>query len=841
MSGIRRRLRTGVFLLRFGLTGAPTLLEILSRAVTIVGGVIAVTIVVLALGEIVHETVTIQSFDVPEALAKRGYTSQAVAARLSDEIRRFVQQANNEGIEPRHQLQSSLNRSPISTALDKIEVPTAHTSLKTIATAVRSLLGFPSTTISGHIVEIRDRLRLHVRVDNEAMASPRLFDFDGSMSDPDPMIKAAAMSVVSVQDPFLTAAYQYNHFTTAADRAAALDSLNVALTKWSDDPRIARMLQLRARFYADEGDFDSAIRTMQDAVARFPRVVETRLQLAEYHTQRRQFDAALGQLTAGRCWDLPWYRWMGASSHRQAIETDRAYLLLGRWALTGAVNDRDQALTTATRAVELGSGPDAPWALNAKGDASLQFDRFEDAQAAYREGLERFPDAPEVHQHLAEDALRRGDDAEALAEARKARQLAPRWADPLLSEAYALIDLQHLSEAYEQVRLAEVLTPGSAWVSVAYGAIRRERHDFAHARDAFAEAVRRDPGLADSRANLGDTLYYLDDTKGAETEQKTAVELNQTLAWPRVGLAQISTDRGDFSEAQRLLSEAESLHPRYADAWRAQGDLWREQGLNDRAKESYQRAIDTNINRKWPDARVSLGDLLLEQGVVTDAEEQYRRASTETDHVCLPLIGLADAKAERGDTLAAAALFRKASDYHPLNPYAYEHWANAIRDNRGPYSDALRLYQRALLLAPDWYSAFVDLGILMELHGDARGAMEQFEKAIIRNGGNALAIAWRGLSKSHGLDAQAAATDFRNANNQNPGLAIRMFERGAVLDKEHRTVVAAKYYELAMRLAPETAHGIRAAERLRLIAPASAVQSSRASFSLRPSPALTRH
>lgn len=194
-------------------------------------------------------------------------------------------------------------------------------------------------------------------------------------------------------------------------------------------------------------------------------------------------------------------------------------LWLAAWlvAAFGEADSADPLLVEAwTEAVHEGEDACLAYLAHLRGTIALWEDRYEDAAAEYRDGLELLPAEPEF-----------GPGREAL---RAAHTLAAAHTDPA---SVPVEDGPPRGPADQWAR---------SWVSYAHALVQRHEGRPGLARTELLRALR--------------TQFALDDTLG----QAFSVEL----------LAELEADQGRFAEAARLLGAVSRTRPRAASAPRAE-------------------------------------------------------------------------------------------------------------------------------------------------------------------------------------------------------------------------------------------------------------------------------
>lgn len=323
----------------------------------------------------------------------------------------------------------------------------------------------------------------------------------------------------------------------AAERALALDP---------GDPRlhvlIARLEQRRDRP-------GQALELLDAALALDPRHFDARLErIALLSRLGRRAEAARGVETLHRDeGDHP--RVLVAQAH--LLEPAAAEPLLRR------ALDADPYLIPAWRS----------W-----GRQLEQTGRPDDAASAYRSGLERAPDDPELHALLGRLLARTGGDAEI-----------------------------HLREA---LRLSLVPRPE---VKVALGAHLAERGQLREALELYDEVLDSHPDHLGARNNRAVALYRSGRADEALDALGTLAREHPTHADAHNNLAALSLDRGLWSDAAGHARRALATAPGHANAWLNLG-LARDGEANAQAaEEAYGRALEIDPDHTM--ARFHLGRL----------------------------------------------------------------------------------------------------------------------------------------------------------------------------------------------------------------------------------------
>ncbi|HTU89201.1 MAG TPA: tetratricopeptide repeat protein [Gemmataceae bacterium] len=300
-------------------------------------------------------------------------------------------------------------------------------------------------------------------------------------------------------------------------------------------------------------------------------------------------------------------------------------------------SDPESAIAHLRRALAAGSEQQGPRLLVA--ELLLQRGRLDEAETLFRAILLRQPDNSRAHLGLAQTAFerddltvclehlrqaeddphtrkaahvflaevqqRRGDRAAAEKSLHDGQELpddAP-WPDPLYEPVQEMVvgylqvitraaHLLHQNQPEQAIPLLQRAAedyPESSWACMLLGRAWIRAGNFAAAKEALHESVRRSPDSVEGHFYLGVVL----------SEQK------------------------DFAAAIPYFRKAAQLKPDYALAWYNLGFCCKQQGDRAGAREAFQKAID--CKPQFAPARINLGELLAEEGQLDAAEEQLRQ------------------------------------------------------------------------------------------------------------------------------------------------------------------------------------------------------------------------
>jgi len=314
-----------------------------------------------------------------------------------------------------------------------------------------------------------------------------------------------------------------------------------------DVPEVARTLLEEAQHARDMHRID-------DAIAKYRRVIEAAPQLASAYTD------------------------LGALLHDQG-KTDEAYrifvqgierapadrTLLSNAAATALeLGKSSEALTYVDRAIEMNQRDAALYVL--RGTVLRSLKRDDEAVAAFQRAVQLAPNDARAYFSLGNALYAGAHKEEAIAAYRKSVEL-----DPTLTRAYynlgaVLFDVGRDSEALGAYKIAlapvdkafarnETVDRIHARAYANLGAIYLRQQQWQPAIDAYTKALKLEPSSANAHYNLGFIFYNTNKTERAEEEYRKALAIDPALPLAYLHLAQIAIKKKDNAAAAKLLRE----------------------------------------------------------------------------------------------------------------------------------------------------------------------------------------------------------------------------------------------------------------------------------------------
>lgn len=333
---------------------------------------------------------------------------------------------------------------------------------------------------------------------------------------------------------------------------------------------------------------------------------------------------------------------------------------------------RDKALEIYDRAIAVDA--ERAEAHFSKGLLLTNLKRYEQAEAAFQEGLKVAPNSPLAHYYLGRLALERREPAQAITSFERAIE-----ANPTFEQAY-----------------------------LSLGAV----HEASHSPERAVTLYRRyldqvNPQSREVRQQLI-RLYlqgrsYPDALR--ELEATTAHDPTDLDAQLRMSLI-----LGEMKEYPKALAKLEAILKERPDELRVrdyQALMFEENKQFDRAKQAYEDNLAREAN--YYDSRLHYGFLLYRQKQWAEAAEQLKAAlrlnpKQADGHL---LLGLTYLQSEQPDL--AAKVFEEAVTHHPTNADLFFNLGTAY-DKLNRFDDVVRAMERSLQLDPKHADALNYLG-----------------------------------------------------------------------------------------------------------------------------------
>ena len=261
----------------------------------------------------------------------------------------------------------------------------------------------------------------------------------------------------------------------------------------------------------------------------------------------------------------------------------------------------------------------------------------------------------------------------------------------------------------------------------------RQRGNFKMAKDAFDQAIKRNPQLSEAYAGRGLAKNDLGDHVDAITDYDKAIQLKPQEAVMYSGRGAAKYASKDFSGAIADFDQAIELNPQFAAVFGLRG-----------------------ITKHY------LGDF---SGAIADYDKVIDLDPQDADAYA----GRGIAKRVLGDHQGAITDLDQAIELNPQSALAYNNRGLA-KIGSGDHQGAIVDLDQAIELNPQYAEAYNNRGLAKIGSGDHQGTIVDFDQAISLNPQYAKAYNNRGLAKHALGDDAGAAADFAKAQELDPSL-----------------------------------------------------------------------
>jgi len=390
-----------------------------------------------------------------------------------------------------------------------------------------------------------------------------------------------------------------------------------------------------------------------------------------------------------------------------------------------------------------------------------QAGRLDEAEAIYREILQRYPDHPESLQFLGLISHSRGQSEQGIELIRKAISINPvtadfynnlgavykqmgRYLEALECYQTAINLLPDHAEAFnnlgnvyrEQGRVNEARTAFEKALSIKpdfsrahnnLGLIQQAGNELAEAEKSFSKAIDLDSNYTEAMFNRANTLQAMGKLDEAVGEYQKVIQANPAFTSAYVNLANLYAARQNYQEAKKLYVAALKINQNLFDACFNLGRILFQEKEIDRALELLNRA--RQIKPNLPAVYNHLGLCQFELNHVDRSIEFYQIAIKLNQNFAEAHYNLGNALYKRFKLLDAAEAYQKAVDQKPDFAEALNNLGNVLTE-LGKIQEGEDALKKALKINPEYDAAFNNLGNIHKQKGQKSKAIECYNRAL---------------------------------------------------------------------------------------------------------------
>jgi protein O-GlcNAc transferase len=261
--------------------------------------------------------------------------------------------------------------------------------------------------------------------------------------------------------------------------------------------------------------------------------------------------------------------------------------------------------------------------------------------------------------------------------------------------------------ALAQIRRAIDLAPANAAYHFSMANIQLSTGHMAKAAECCEQTLRLDPSHPQAHNSLGVIFQGLGNMEEAIANYRHALRINPENLSALNNLATALLHQKQFTEAIDCLQQALRIKPDYVMAHINLGNVLKDQGKFAEAVECFQKAA--GINPRMPEAHFNLGNALLDQGEYAAAAGSFRNALQCNPSHAETHYNLGKTQEQQGFLDEAIASYQNALRLRPDFAAAHINLGNVLKE-QGRLDEAISSFQEARKLEPEnqaWQSNFL--------------------------------------------------------------------------------------------------------------------------------------
>ena len=510
----------------------------------------------------------------------------------------------------------------------------------------------------------------------------------------------------------------------------------------SGSPR-ALYLYSRARLAAVDGDYQTAMTLLADAITNDPSSAYLHQSMAEVKIKADQIDEGMAYIERAIQLD-PDFRdpYMTAGAVMAASGRDKEAVGFLRNAVRLAPDKEDAYLHLAvslTRIMEYEEAVDTLKALVKRSPESVMghyyLGRAYGQMRLYRDAITYFSKTLELRPEMTQAAIDMAASYEALNEyaqaidVYKAQITNDESKSSILQRLIQLlIQQRRFPEALEYLRVAAKTGAGGQEVMRKIGLVHLELEQFDDAIGTFSELLAKDPDAHVIRLYLGIAFEEKGNLERAREEFMKIPPTSQPYVEAAGHLAAILREQNKNEEAVKLLQDASAANPGQVEFILNLSSMYESMGHIDDARKLLLDA-EPSFPRE-PRLQFRLGVIFDKTGQRTESIERMKRVLTLNPHDAQAMNFLGYTYAELESNLdEALKLLKQAIAIRPNDGFFMDSlgW---VYFKMKKYDEAVRYLKMAIELVEDDSTISEHLGDVYNARHDAKNALKQYKRAL---------------------------------------------------------------------------------------------------------------
>jgi tetratricopeptide (TPR) repeat protein len=312
--------------------------------------------------------------------------------------------------------------------------------------------------------------------------------------------------------------------------------------------------------------------------------------------------------------------------------------------------------------------------------------------------------------------------------------------------------------------------------------------------------VQLEPGDAYHRFQLGKTLQLLGDRQKATAAYQEAIKLRRTYLSPRMALAEMSFDAGDYPKTVEQVNQILAI-----DRSNPEPSVLLAAANMGAGNMAQARNILTNVLQQYPNfglAEVQLGFVYLNQNRLADAEAIFRKYYRQGMPDTRPLRGLIEVNLNQKRADAAVNLVTNEMNVTKYDKRLLRPLLISTAARAGKFDLALTTMREVVKENPKSADTLIRYGELLRAAGRTDEALSQYEEAARLDPANATPLVMAGSVMAEAGRAADAKIRLDKALKLQPNNPLLLNNLAAILaDTSQDLPQALQYAQKANQLA----------------------------------------